>query len=125
MPLWLELSLSNDVLALAPGAGNRRTGAQNSFDDLGSMGTKRNLFDEKTGRSGTNAELSERAKYTREYVLRQFGQPFVDDRIDLENANQTKAELSSPMALMDKIGGWDEETLGTIQIRGKHVTRKH
>ena len=33
---------------------------------------KRILFDEKTGRVWPNAELSERAQFPREYVLRQF-----------------------------------------------------
>ena len=33
----------------------------------------------------------------------------MDDTFDLENAIQTKAELSSATATMDKIGGWEEE----------------
>ena len=48
------------------------------------------LFDEKTGRICPDAEISERAKFTRDCVLRQFWQSFVD----LENAIQTKAEFS-------------------------------
>ena len=39
---------------------------------------------------------------------------------DLEKAIQTKAEFSYAIAVMDKIGGW-EEKLGRIQIRSKHV----
>ena len=67
------------------------------------------LCEERTGRVSPHAELSERAKCTRQYVLRQFWQSFVDDRLDLENAIQTNAEFSSAVATMDKIGGWEEE----------------
>ena len=42
-------------------------------------------------------------------MLRQFWQSFADDRSDLENAIQTKAEFSCTMAVMDKIGKWEEE----------------
>ena len=42
-------------------------------------------------------------------MLRQFGHAFVDDRFDLENAIQTNAEFSYAIAVMDKIGGWEEE----------------
>ena len=45
-----------------------------------------------------------------EYVLRQIWQSFVDDRFDLGNAIQTKAEFPSAIAVMDKIGGWEEKT---------------
>ena len=65
---------------------------------------KRILFDDKTGRVWPNAELSERAKFTRECVLRQFWQSFVED---MENAIRTNDELSCAIALMDKIGGWE------------------
>ena len=44
----------------------------------------------------------------REYLFRQFWQSFVDDKCDLENAIQTKAEFSDAIAVMDKIGGWEE-----------------
>ena len=67
------------------------------------------MFEERTGRVWPNAELSERAKCTREHVLRQFWQSFVDDRFDLENATQMKAEFSDAMAAMDKIGGLEAE----------------
>ena len=70
---------------------------------------KKILFDEKTGSIWPNAELSERGKYTREHVLRQCWQSFVDDRLNLEKAIQTKAEFSFAIAVMDKIGGWREE----------------
>ena len=51
-----------------------------------------------------------KAKCTREHVLRQFGQSFVDERFDLKkNAIQTKAEISYAIAMVDKIGGWEEE----------------
>ena len=49
------------------------------------------------------------ANYTREHVLRQFWQSFVDDRLNLEKAIQTKADFSYAIAVMDKIGGWGEE----------------
>ena len=54
-------------------------------------GERKILVEERIGRVWPNAELSERAKCTREYVFRQFWQPFVDDKFDLENAIQTKA----------------------------------
>ena len=64
-----------------------------------------NLFEERTGRVWPNAELRERAKCARRF-FRQFWQSFADE---LENAIQTKAELSSATATMDKIGEWEEE----------------
>ena len=69
------------------------------------------LFDEKIGRLWQNPELSERAKCAREYVLRQFWQSFVDDRFDLKNVSQTKADFSYAIAVVDTIGGWEEEDL--------------
>ena len=33
----------------------------------------------------------------------------MDDNFDLANAIQTKAEFSYAIAVMDKIGGWEEE----------------
>ena len=74
-------------------------------------GEKKILFDEKTGSVWHDAEQSERAKSTIEFVLRQFWQSFVDDSFDLENALQTKAEFSYAIAVMDKIGGWEDEDL--------------
>ena len=59
------------------------------------MGRKKNLFEEETGRQWPNAEFSQKANCTREYVLRQFWHSFVDDRLDLENTIQTKQ--SSPV----------------------------
>ena len=50
-----------------------------------------------------NAELIARAKFSREYVSKQFWQFFVDDGVDLDNAIQTKAEFSYAIAVMDKI----------------------
>ena len=46
---------------------------------------------------------------TREHVLRQFWQSFVVDSFDLDIAIQTKAEFFYAIAVMDKIGGWEEE----------------
>ena len=48
-------------------------------------------FDMKTGRTWPNLEPSERAKITRDYVLRQFCLTFVDDRLDFGNTRQTKS----------------------------------
>ena len=66
-------------------------------------------LDEKTRSTWPNPEPSERVRFTREYVLRQFWQTFVDDRFDLGNAKRASAMFSSAMALMDKIGGLEEE----------------
>ena len=46
---------------------------------------------------------------TAEWVLRQFWQSFMEDKFDLENAIQKKAEFSYAIAVMDKIGGCEEE----------------
>ena len=79
------------------------------------------LFDERTGRTWPSARLSARTRFTKEYVLKQFWESFVDDKFDLDNAIQTKAEFSCATAVMDKIEGWEEEKLGWVQICGKHV----
>ena len=34
---------------------------------------------------------------------------FVEDKFDPHNAIQTKAEFSCAIAVMDRIGGWEEE----------------
>ena len=62
---------------------------------------KRTLFDG-TRRVWPQAELIARAKLTREYVVRLFGQS------DLDNAIQTKAEFSYAIAVMDRTGGLEE-----------------
>ena len=67
------------------------------------------MYEEKTCRVWLNAEITERATCRREHVLKQFWQSFVDDRLDRGNAIQTKAEFSSAIAVIDKIGGWKEE----------------
>ena len=51
-------------------------------------------FDEKTRRTWPNLEPSERARITREYVLSQFWQTFVVDRLDLGSAIQPKIVFS-------------------------------
>ena len=71
---------------------------------------KRVLFDEKNGRMRSNAELSARAKFTKEYVLSQFSQSFAEGKFDLENAIQTKAEFCFPIAVMDKTEDWEEDS---------------
>ena len=82
---------------------------------------KRILFDEKMGRAWPKADLSARAKFMREYVLRQFWQSFVEDKFDRESAIPTKAEFSYAIIVMDKIGGWEEGKMGRIWIRSKCV----
>ena len=71
--------------------------------------TKKIHFDGRTGRTCPNALPSARARFTREYVLKQFWQSFVDERFDLGNAIQTRAEFSDAFAVMDKIEGWEED----------------
>ena len=70
---------------------------------------KKDLFDEKTGRIWPNVEMSSRAKFTSEYVVIQFWVSFVEDKCDLDNAIQTKAEFSYATAVMGRIGGWEKE----------------
>ena len=74
---------------------------------------KRILVDEKTGRVWPNAELSEGVELTRDYVVRQFWQSFLEDKFELGNAIQTKAERQDR-----RLG---RRKLGRIQIRSKHV----
>ena len=71
-------------------------------------GEKRALFDE-SGTVRPNADASARAKFTRDYVVKQFWLSFVEDEFDLDNAIQTKAEFSYAIAVIDRIGGWEEE----------------
>ena len=42
-------------------------------------------------------------------MLKQFWLSFVDDRFDLDNAIQTKAEFSYAIGLMDRIEGWENK----------------
>ena len=98
-------------MALAHGAGNRRTGVQSSPDQYGGMGRKeRALFDEKTARIRPTAELSKRAKFTREDVL----------KFDVEMPSRRRQ--SSPCQRSD---GQDRRMgrreLGGIEVRGMHV----
>ena len=41
--------------------------------------------------------------------MKQFWLSSEDDKFDLDNAIQTKAEFSYAIAGMDRIGGWEEE----------------
>ena len=50
-------------------------------------------------------DVHQDSQYTKEYIVRQFWQSFVDDKFQMENAIQTKAEFSHAIAVMDKIGG--------------------
>ena len=81
---------------------------QSSFNQYRENGKKRKLFDEKTRRIWPNADLSWRVKSTREYVVQQFWTSFDEDKFDLDKSIQTKAEFSYAMAVMDRIGGWEE-----------------
>ena len=67
------------------------------------------FFDEKTGRIWPIAELSARAKLTREYDVTHFWLSFVEDKFDLDNAIQTEAWFSYAITVMDKVGGWEDE----------------
>ena len=106
--------MKNDVsIALIPPSQDRlvfphdrRTNVHNSSNE---WEEKKDLFDEKTGRIWPNVTMSSRAKFTREYVVKQFWVCFVEDKFDLDNAIQTKAEFSHATAAMDRIGGWEEE----------------
>ena len=73
------------------------------------MGRKENPIRREDSENLAKCRIVRRAKYTREYVVRQFKQSFVDDRFDLENPIQTKAEFSHAIAVMDKIGRREEE----------------
>ena len=68
---------------------------------------RKTLFDEKTGTGWANEELSDWSQSTRGAFLKHFWHFFVNDKIDLENAIQTKAEFSYALTVMDKIGGWE------------------
>ena len=63
-----------------------------------------------------NAVLSARAKFAREYVVKQFWLSFVEDKFDLDSAIQTKAEFSCAIAVMDRIGGLEEEERRTRKL---------
>ena len=68
-----------------------------------------------TGRIWPNYEWSKRAWHTRDYVLNEFCQIFVDDRhvhrdaINIHANVQSKAVFSYAMAVMDKICGLEKE----------------
>ena len=72
-------------------------------------------------RARSSAELSARAKFTREYVLEQFLTTSVEDKFDLDKAIQTKAEFSCAIAVwteleagkteMHKRNGWVQDSL--------------
>ena len=66
--LRIELSQSN-VLAVAPGASDWRTGVQNSSDDTG---RKENLVSREDRENFAKYRICERAKSSKEYVLTQF-----------------------------------------------------
>ena len=54
---------------------------------------------------GHTQNLGARERKCRETILVFF----VEDKFDLDNAIQTKAEFSYAIAVMDKTGGWEEE----------------
>ena len=45
----------------------------------------------------------------REYIKKQFSLSLVEDKFDMNNVIQTKAQFSHVIAVMGKIGGWEEE----------------
>ena len=69
---------------------------------------KKALFDERTGRTWPNAQVST-SQITREYEIKQFWQFFADARVERDNAIETEAGFSCAIAVMDKIEGWEEE----------------
>ena len=73
-------------------------------------------FDRKTWRTWPNPELTEKTRFTREYVVRQIWQIIVDDKFDLENAIQTNAEFSYAMRVIDEIGRWEEACGSTPRL---------
>ena len=55
-------------------------------------------------------EPNEEEQATRDTILKQSWRSHVKDKLDPTNLIRTKAEFSScAMAVLDKIGGWDEE----------------
>ena len=52
-----------------------------------------------------NAELCVKTELTRESVVKQFSTSFVEDKFDVDDAIQTKAEFSYAIAVIYKIGG--------------------
>ena len=68
-----------------------------------------------TGSTWPNPESSNRAKNTREYVLREFWQIFVEDRLVRREAihahtnAQPKSVFSYATAVIDKNEGWEAE----------------
>ena len=48
------------------------------------------------------------ARHTREYVLKQFWVSCVKDEFNLINLIQTEAGFSYAIAVMDRLGGWEE-----------------
>ena len=72
---------------------------------------KKDQMDVVTRRTWPNYERSKRTWHTREYVLNEFWQIFVDDRpvhrdaINFHANVQPKAVFSYAMAVMDKISG--------------------
>ena len=85
-------------------------------------------FDIKTARTWPNLDPSERAKNTRGYILRLFGQTFVEDRLRFAGAAlahththaQPKSVFSYAMAVMDNIDGGGRK-MGGLQTCSVHV----
>ena len=64
-----------------------------------------------------------KTELTRENVVKQFWTSFVEDKFDVDDAIQTKAEFSYAIAVMDKIGGWEGKGKSTRELGGssEHV----
>ena len=86
------------VLAVALWPGDRLASVVSSSMLRNGRNKNKLFLHEKMGRMWPNAELSARVKFLREYVL-----SLVEDKFDLENAFQTKAEFSCAIAVMDKM----------------------
>ena len=92
------------------------TPAEFTNADMGFVSrVKKDKMEVATGRTWPNFEWSLRALHTRDYVPKDFGQKFVDDRpfeSDVINKHahvQSKAGFSYAMTVMDVVNGWEDE----------------
>ena len=100
----------NHVLARVPGACNWRTYRIPPLSRNHAWKAKKSHFDERKQRTWPKGATECRSQIHKEYVLKHFWLSFVDDRFDLDNAIEPKAEFSCASAMMDKFEGWKEES---------------
>ena len=62
-----------------------------------------------TVRVWPKTELSARAKFTGEHVVKQFWLSFEGVKFDLDDAIQSAAEFSFAITVIDRNGGWEED----------------